>query len=85
MAPQTVASRTHAPTSRSKEITTIFREHINNPVLCDSRSESEVDIMLGYARDFACETVLKRGRADFSSGYGALTADDCVLLYGTST
>ena len=88
MASQTLASRTHAPVpiTRSKEIRTIFRQHVDNPVRHDARSQPSVDIFLGYPSPFTLKRVLRWGLADFSKGfthatYGMLSADDLVLLY----
>jgi hypothetical protein len=74
------------PMISSREIRAILQEHVNNPVYRDPRSQTRVDIYLGYPRDLTCKVVLLRGRANFSSGhnhptYGALTADERVLLY----
>lgn len=88
MASQTLASRTHAPVpmTRSKEIRTILRQHVDNPVRHDPRSQPSVDIFLGYPSPFTLTQVLRWGLADFNNGrdhltHGKLTADERVLLY----
>jgi hypothetical protein len=70
----------------SREMRAILQEHVYSPVCYDPRSQPMLDIYLGYPRDLTCNVVLRRGRANFSSGhnhptYGALTANERVLLY----
>jgi hypothetical protein len=70
----------------SREMRAILQEHVYSPVCYDPRSQAMLDIYLGYPRDLTCNVVPRRGRANFSSGhnhptYGALTANERVLLY----
>ena len=59
----------------------LFREQVVRPMHADPRTQWRKSVQLGYDFHFNRNNVIEKGLADFTHGYGALTADEKALLY----
>jgi hypothetical protein len=65
----------------SDEMDRVYHECVNRPVFDHVGTDFSDNVLLGYPYEVVREQIIEKGRADFTTGYDKLSADEKASLY----